>query len=79
MFGLEKGKGRALLEFDLEKELKADPAKAKKTLGEIQGKIAEIKALLRAGSESEDFEQLGVILHGYTALQRVLTRVCKPA
>ena len=34
MFGLEKkGKGeKALIEFDLEKELKADPTKANKTI-----------------------------------------------
>lgn len=77
MFGLEKGKSKTLMEFDLEKELKKDPKQAKKTLGEIENKVSEIKTALRAGSESKGFEQLGVLLHGYTALQRVLTRVVK--
>lgn len=77
MFGLEKGKSKSLMEFDLEKDLKKDPKQAKKTIDEIEKKVSEIKAALRAGSESKGFEQLGVLLHGYTALQRVLTRVVK--
>ena len=77
MFGLEKGKGKTLMEFDLEKELKGDPEKAKKMFEEVETKISEIKTSLREGSETKGFEQLGVLLHGYTALQRVLTRVVK--
>lgn len=77
MFGLEKGKGKELMEFDLEKELRSDPKKAKETLAHINAKIAEIKTKLREGTEGKGFEQLGVLLHGYTALQKVLTRVVK--
>ena len=79
MFGMEK-KGRrekALLEFDLEKELRANPEKAKKTLKEVEEKIVEIKDLLRKGGNSKEFDQLGVLLHGYTALQRVIKRIEK--
>jgi len=74
MYGLEK-KGRALFEFDLEKELKTNPNKAKDLLKTVEGRIQEIKTILRQGAESEDFDKFGVLLHGYAALQKVLTKV----
>lgn len=74
MFGLEK-KGRALFEFDLEKELKNNPAKIKDLLKTVEARIHEIKSTLRAGAESEDFDKFGVLLHGYAALQKILTRI----
>jgi hypothetical protein len=74
MFGLEK-KGRALFEFDLEKDLKGNPAKAKEFLKTVEEKIHEIKHALRQGSASEQFDNYGILLHGYAALQRVLTRI----
>lgn len=74
MFGLEK-KGRGLLEFDLEKELKADPGKSKTLLKQVEENIHTIKRSLREGTSSENFDDLGILLHGYAALQRVLTRM----
>ena len=74
MFGLEK-KGRALFEFDLEKELKADLTKCKELLKTTETKIVEIKSSLRQGSASEEFDQKGILLNGFVALQRVLTRI----
>jgi hypothetical protein len=74
MFGLEK-KGKALFEFDLEKDLKSSPAKIKEMLKTVEGKIHELKNTLRQGTESEDFDKLGILLHGYAALQKVLTRI----
>ncbi len=74
MFGLEK-KGKALFEFDLEKELKAEPTKATEMLKKVEGIVQEIKTSLRAGSSSEEFDQLGILLHGFASLQRVLTRI----
>ena len=74
MYGLEK-KGRALFEFDLEKELKTNPNKAKDLLKTVEGRIQEIKTILRQGAESEDFDKFGVLLHGYAALQKELTKV----
>jgi Family of unknown function (DUF5398) len=74
MFGLEK-KGRTLLEFDLEKELKSNPAKIKELLKTVEGHIHEIKSALRQGSSSDEFDNYGILLHGYAALQRVLTRI----
>ncbi len=74
MFGLEK-KGRALFEFDLEKDLKGHPAKVKELLKTVENRIQEIKNTLRQGAGSEDFDKLGILLHGYAALQKVLTKV----
>ncbi len=74
MFGLEK-KGRALFEFDLEKDLKAHPSKAKDLLKNVEHRIQEIKNTLRQGTASEDFDKFGILLHGYAALQKVLTKV----
>ena len=74
MFGLEK-KGKALFEFDLEKELKSNPSKAKDLLKTVENQIQEIKNILRQGTESEDFDRFGILLHGYAALQKVLTKV----
>lgn len=74
MFGLEK-KEKSLFEFDLEKEWKTDPSKAKELLKKIEGQVQAIKTTLRQGTGSEDFDKLGALLQGYTALQRVLTRI----
>ena len=74
MYGLEK-KGRAPFEFDLEKELKSNPAKIKELLKVCEGKIQEIKNLLRQGADSSDYDNYGILLHGYAALQKVLTRI----
>jgi hypothetical protein len=74
MYGLEK-KERALFEFDLEKELKGNSSKAKELLKTVEHRIHEIKNSLRQGAGSEDFDKLGILLHGYAALQKVLTKV----
>lgn len=76
MFGLDK-KSKALFEFDLEKELKEDPAKAQKVLKDVESKIQELKNLLRQGTNTQDYDKYGALLHGYAALQRVLTRLNK--
>ncbi len=76
MFGLDK-KSKALFEFDLEKELKDDPSKAQKVLKDVEAKIQELKNLLRQGASSQDYDKYGALLHGYAALQRVLTRLSK--
>ena len=75
MFGLEKKKTRALFEFDLEKELKQNPSKAKEMIKHVESKIQELKGVLRQGTNAKDFDECGALLHGYAALQRVLTRL----
>lgn len=73
MFGMEKKK--ALFEFDLEGELKKDPKKKQELLKNIEEKTQKLKAALRDGSSSEHFDQYGVLLHAYGALQKVINRV----
>lgn len=74
MFGMEQ-KPNQPFAFDLEEDLKKDPAKAKEMMKEVETRIGDLKNLLRQGAETEDFDEYGVLLHGYAALQRVLKRV----
>lgn len=74
MYGLEK-KPKHVFEFDLEKDLKKDPSKARELLRTTEAKIYEIKTQLRDGAKGPELDQLGVLLHGYTALQKVLNRL----
>ncbi len=74
MFGLEK-KPDEPFEFDLEADLHKDPAKAKELAKAVEERMAELKSLLRQGAETDDFDEYGVLLHAYAALQRVLKRV----
>lgn len=74
MYGLEK-KPQAMFEFDLEKDLKKDPTKVRELLKKAEAKIQEIKQQLREGTKGPELDQLGVLLHGYTALQKVLNRL----
>jgi hypothetical protein len=76
MFGLEK-KPKQRFEFDLEKELKGDGHRLQDTIKTTENKIQEVKQLLRQGTASANFDQLGILLHGYAALQRVLNRLPK--
>jgi len=74
MFGLEK-KPNEPFEFDLELDLHKDPVKAKALLKDVEERIGQLKNLLRQGAETDDFDEYGVLLHAYAALQRVLKRV----
>lgn len=74
MFGLEK-KERKLFEFDLEKELKSNPLKAKELLKTTEARIQAVKTALRQGADSADFNKLSGLLLGYSALQKVLTKI----
>ena len=73
MFGLEK-KEKALFQFDLEKELKSDAHKKTELLKEVEETINSIKCLIRQGASNQDFENYGVLLHGYTALQKIVKK-----
>ena len=73
MFGLEKNP-KANFEMDLEKDLKKDPAKARGMIKNVEEKIQEIKGLLREGSKGSDFDNLGTLLHGYSAMLKVLNK-----
>jgi len=74
MFGLEKKPGEKFA-FDLEKEIKEKPSRGKEILEKVEQRLQEIKKLLREGANEKDFDKLGILLHGYAALQKVLRKV----
>jgi len=74
MFGLEKKPGEKFV-FDLEKEIKDKPNRGKAILENAEKHIQEIKKSLREGADEKDFDKLGILLHGYAALQKVLRKV----
>ena len=76
MFGLEK-QPKEKFAFDLEKELKERPSRGKEILDSVEHKIHEIKKLLREGANEKDFDRLGILLHGYASLQKVLKKATK--
>ena len=76
MFGMEK-ETKEKFAFDLEKEIKEKPNRGKEILEKAEKRIHEIKKLLREGQNEKDFDRLGILLHGYTALQKVIRKVAK--
>ena len=76
MFGLENQKKKKKSEpfiFDLEKELMN--AKMHKEIKErMESRIQNIKETLRVGENKDEFDQMGVLLHGYTSLLKVFSR-----
>ena len=75
MYGLEKEKKP--FQFDLEIELKEDRKKATKKLDIIEEQIHQVKKEIREGKSSKELDDLGVILHGYTATKKVLNKALK--
>lgn len=75
MFGLKKEKF-VEFEFDLEKDL-ADKTKLRAMMSQNDSRINEIKHVLRKGAPEEDFEELGLLLQAYDALDTVYKRIKK--
>ncbi|WP_068467255.1 DUF5398 family protein [Candidatus Protochlamydia phocaeensis] len=76
MFGLESQKKKKPIEefvFDLEKML-VNPEEHKKLREKIENRIQEVKKYLRSGENQEEFDRLGMLLHGYTSLLKVMSR-----
>lgn len=75
MFGMEGQQKKKSNEFvfELEKELKS--IKLHKNLKEkIEKRVQSIKEILRSGESQEDFDSFGVLLHGYSALLKMMSR-----
>lgn len=77
MFGLKEKEEKGRFAFDLEKRVKQEPTHGKELLEKAEKRILEIKKLLREGANEKDFDRLGVLLHGYASLQKVLRKVAK--
>ncbi len=76
MFGLEDQKGKKGAKefvFELEKELK-EPRKHREIKSRVESQIQAIKKQLRGGAEKADFDQYGLLLHGYTSILKVMSR-----
>ncbi|MBA3957794.1 MAG: DUF5398 family protein [Parachlamydiaceae bacterium] len=75
MFGLEnqKKKKPETFVFDLETTLK-DQKKHRETKQKVEERIQKIKTILKSGDNKEDFDKIGVLLHGYTSLLKVMAR-----
>ena len=76
MYGLEKNPAKKF-DFDLEKEIKDKPTRLKEILEKAEQRIQAIKQQLREGAGEKEFDQLGILLHGYAALQKVIKKVAK--
>ncbi|NGX57945.1 MAG: hypothetical protein K940chlam3_00846 [Chlamydiae bacterium] len=76
MFGLEGDKKGSDFVFDLETEVK-DPSIGHKLKDKVTARTKEVKDILRSGDNKEQFDQFGVLLHGYTSLKKVMARVSK--
>lgn len=77
MLGKEKEKGPKKFLFNLELEIKDNPHRGKELLDQAEHSIQSIKKALRSGASEEEFDHLGVLLHGFTAFQKVLKKVVK--
>lgn len=76
MFGLEgqqKKKKTEEFVFELEKELK-DPKKFQEIKAKIEKRIQKIKDSLRSGDDQEEFDRFGLLLQGYNAILKIMSR-----
>lgn len=76
MFGLEKQKKKKTEDFifELEKELKTFNAH-QEYKKKIEDRIQNIREVLRKGENKDEFDKFGVLLHGYTSLLKVMSRL----
>jgi len=76
MFGLEGQKKKKPTEefvFELEKEVK-NPVKLKQLLERVERRLQKIKEVMRTGDDQGEFDRLGILLHGYNSLLKVMSR-----
>lgn len=80
MFGLEKQKKKKPDEFifDLEKDLKG-VATNQDYKRRVETRIQTIREVLRKGDSKDDFDKFGLLLHGYTSLLKVFSRLTPKA
>ena len=75
MFGLEDQKKKKAEDFVFELERDLKNAKRHQELKRrIDSRIQRIKEVLRGGENKDEFDQFGVMLHGYTSLLKVIAR-----
>jgi hypothetical protein len=72
MYGLEKSKK---FDFDLETEIKQKPKRRTEILNDAKKKAEEIKNQLKSPKKPSNFEELGLLLNAYEALDKVLNKI----
>jgi hypothetical protein len=79
MFGLnkdKKGKGKdhkPFFEFPLEQDMQ-DQKKLENMMISCEKQIAILKKNIREGAKPEEYEHLGILLHGYSALLKIINQ-----
>jgi len=76
MFGLGKENKDEEFVFDFEVDMK-DPSLSRNLKEKVVQRTKEVKDILRSGQNKEEFDNFGILLHGYTSLQKVMARVEK--
>ena len=78
MYGMNKDKdSKKKFLFNLEMEVKDNPKYGKELLEKADHTISELKGSLRTGASEKEFDRLGILLHAYTAFQKVMKKVVK--
>lgn len=80
MFGFnKKGKEKEpkpFFEFPLEKDIQ-DPDKLKTMMDSAEKQILALKKAIKEGAKPEEYEKLGTLLHGYSALMKIYSKAPK--
>lgn len=74
MYGLEKGQTKKF-DFDLEVEIKKNPKRKTEILNDAKKKAEELKTQLKSEKKTSNFEELGILLHAYESLDKVLNKI----
>ncbi|MCH9617365.1 MAG: hypothetical protein SP4CHLAM5_09690 [Chlamydiia bacterium] len=78
MFGMnKKGKDKEpkpFFEFPLQKDIQ-NPDKLKEMMESAEKQILHLKKAIQTGAKPEEYEQLGTLLHAYSALLKVFNAV----
>ncbi len=80
MFGFnKKGKeqeAKPFFEFPLEKDIQ-NPDKLKEMMEATEQQILVLKKAIQEGAKPEEYEKLGILLHGYSALLKIFNKAPK--
>ena len=73
MFGMEgNNKPKNFFEFDLEKEVLENDSKKKSLIAEAKENIEKLQAIMKENPDGEAFEDFGVLLNGFSSLEKVI-------
>jgi hypothetical protein len=76
MYGLED-EGKKTFKFDLEEELKKSKERTTEIIELADQNIIDIKKTLKTGVNKKNIDDLGILLHGYTSLKKVINKASK--